>query len=159
MQQQQVQTVINEFANAINHVNFAFDDQPPPTPVETCEQGDRLNPLQGVECLPIGVSQNLTSTAQLFDICKQLDLAVQFLAGQNPSQADLIDALEEIEDAILDEINANTPQGQVVAGIINCLIESWLPVAFSDNAYPSQNMHDSPITAQSTEGLMNLLLN
>ncbi len=33
----------------------------------------------GVECLPIGDPNNLTSTAQLFDICTQLELAVQFL--------------------------------------------------------------------------------
>ena len=71
LQQQQVQDVINEFAEIINHLNFDFDESPPAR--ETCEDGTQVNLLPGVECLPIGDSNNLTSTAQLFDICTQLD--------------------------------------------------------------------------------------
>ena len=80
--------VINAFADAINHVNFNFDDTPPQP--ETCEEGTPKY-LPGAECLPIGISNNLTTTAQLFDICTQLELAIEVHAGSNPTQAEAID--------------------------------------------------------------------
>jgi hypothetical protein len=130
----QPQQVINEIANAINHVNFMFDDAPPP-PVQTCEEGTQVNDLPGVECLPIGAPNNITSTAQLFDICTQLELAVQFLIDGGLTPEEALDAIEAI---VLEEINPNSPQGQVVVGIFNCLKESWIPIAFPD-AQPPPN--------------------
>jgi hypothetical protein len=147
LQQQQVQDVINEFAEIINHLNFDFDESPPAR--ETCEDGTQINLLPGVECLPIGDSNNLTSTAQLFDICTQLDLVVQYIAGRDPSQADLITVLEEIEDIILTlpgGINPNSPEGQAVAGIINCLIETWLPVTFPTTPTPPEELANLNVT-------------
>ena len=133
--------VINEIANQINHVNFDFDSAPPP-PVQTCEEGTQVNELPGVECLPIGAPSNITSTAQLFDICKQLELAVQFLIDGGLTSEE---ALDSIEAMVLEEINPNSPQGQTVAGIFNCLEESWLPIAFPEVTPPPSGLQ-SPLS-------------
>jgi hypothetical protein len=136
IQQQQVQTVINAFADNINHVNFIFNDSPPQP--ETCEEGTPRNPGAGAECLPLGASNNLTSTAQLFDICKQLELAIEVLAGPDPTQAKIIAALQLLGDAVESDVGGG-PDSQVVAGIIACLIESWIPTAFPETTSPPGN--------------------
>ena len=95
----------------------------------------QVNNLPGVECLPISPSNNVTATAQLFDICTQLTLAIQFLIDT----VDLtpVEALALIEEIALDAVNP-TPIEQVIEGIFNCLEESWLPIAFPD-AQPPPN--------------------
>ena len=98
--------------------------------------------LTGAECLPIGISSNLTTTAQLFDICTQLELAIEVNAGSDPTQAEAIAELQEIGDLVQDIVKGpagNNPQGEVAAGIIACLIESWIPTAFPETTPPPGN--------------------
>ena len=123
------QNIINAIADAINHVNFSFDHLN-----SQCSPANQVNNASGVECLPIGIPANLASTAQLFDICKQLTLALEFLVSTGaPPQA----ALFQIEFSIYTHpvsvflIPPGTPAGQIVEGIFDCLEESFLPVLFS----------------------------
>ena len=89
-------------------------------------------------------SPNAESTApQLFDICTQLDLALQYLVdtrGEDPT-----DALGIIEDAVL--LQTQPPEDEIVVGVFNCLEESLLPSLFPD----------TPPTLTLTDGLQSPL--
>ena len=56
-------------------------------------------------------------------ICTELELAIEAIAGPNPTQAEAMTALQVIGDVVEEEVGGG-PDSQVVAGIIACLIES-----------------------------------
>ena len=121
---------------------------------QDCEEGTPN--IEGAECLPFGVSQNLTTTAQLFDICTQLELAIEVLieSGEADTAVEALGILEGIVDAIVRGPPGNNPQGEVVAGIFNCLEESWLPIAFPEITPPPSGLQ-SPLSFSGLQSLSN----
>lgn len=85
-----------------------------------------------MECLPNGDPSDESTAPQLFDICAQLDLALQFLVslGLTPTAA----ALGGMEGEVLDQTPTN--EDRVVVGLFNCLEESLLPALFPDTPQP-----------------------
>ncbi len=51
-------------------------------------------------------------------------------------------------------ISPNSPQGQVVAAIFNCLEESWLPIAFPEIPPPPSGLQ-SPLSFSGLQSLSN----
>lgn len=138
---QQVQTLINAFAEAINDVNF---------PNNGCEVA---TPPEG--CLPIGSPNDLSTTAQLFDLCEQLDNAIAELID---TDTDASEALDEIGDAVQEILNPaeNAPVSEIAEAIIDCLQESFIPVAFPPTTTPtptpvSDEVSEPVVEQQSTQ--------
>jgi hypothetical protein len=84
---------INAFAEWINAINFDFEpvvfppNSPPQTPCaerlgnNTLVEGDNPNP--NVECLPLALTDAERNLAQVFEICEQLELAIEYIASEN----------------------------------------------------------------------------
>ena len=112
---------INALVNATNSVNFGdFGD-------EDCTGEEPVNPLPGVECLSLGSIQNLTATAQLFDICEQLELALEYLVSTGLTPTNALAVIEQ-------HVNLNQDiRGftfRILLGMLECFEESLLPVLF-----------------------------
>jgi Collagen triple helix repeat (20 copies) len=84
--------ILNNITEVLNQVNYGIE-----SPSDQCPSGPPENPLPGVECLPNGGLAHLSTTPQLFDICKQLELALLYLVSQGNTPTS---ALAEIEDII-----------------------------------------------------------
>jgi hypothetical protein len=119
--------LINALANAINHINFKFykigQDQ-------TCEGPGvkKVNPLRGVECLPVVSEDKIKNAAQIFDICKQLELALKYL-NKGPKISPL-QALVQVGKLVYHSDGVNK---EVVLGLFKCLDKFFLPVIFSSH--------------------------
>ncbi len=111
----QTGTLLNALINAINFVNFdsinCVDDTEPT--------------VSGATCLTTGSPDAEYNTAQLFDICKNLELALDFLVTETVTP---VDALKIIEDAVL--LQTNTNIDRVVRGLFDCFEKALLPVLF-----------------------------
>ncbi len=118
--------VVNSLANAINAVNYGLTE-----PSDECTGVEPVNPAPGVECLTNGVPSDESTAPQLFDICAQLDLALQFIVSLGDSPTD---ALGVIEDGVLGQTQPS--EDRVVIGLFNCLEESLLPALFPDTPQP-----------------------
>ena len=117
----QVRLVVGELSKAINEINFGEEDCtndpiPPDRDPET-------------ECL------NITAPhSQLFEICKQLELALELRVSTGES-IDPETALEEIELDTLDGIPNNQDNQNVrstVMSLFDCFEEALLPLLFPD---------------------------
>jgi len=75
----------------------------------------------------------------LFDICTQLELAIEVLieSGRATDATNALGILEGFVQTII--IEEQGPVTQTVTGIFNCLEESWLPIAFPDTTTPPGN--------------------
>jgi hypothetical protein len=109
--------IMLNLVRAINNVNYGG---------LLCNTNMPVNPLPGVECLPESVLPDFMP--QLVDICKQLDLALQFLASPAGGNLTPTLALSVIETQILAE--TGELGDRVVRAIFNCYEEFLLPVLF-----------------------------
>jgi hypothetical protein len=135
--------LINALANAINHINFKFykigQDQ-------TCEGPGvkKVNPLRGVECLPIVSKDKIKNAAQIFDICKQLELALKYL-DKGPKISPL-QALVQVGKLVYNYDGVNQ---EVVLGLFKCLDKFFLPVIFPSYSQSIRAHQESPIDQES----------
>ena len=140
---EETRVLINALANAINHINFKFFKL---GGGQTCEGPGvkKINPLPGVECLPVVTSNNIQKAAQIFDICKQLKLALKYLdIGPKTSP---LEALVEIGKLVYKSQGVNQA---VVLGLFKCLDEFFLPVIFPSNHKPIKANQESDIGQES----------
>jgi hypothetical protein len=116
------QNVVNSLMDGINNINFG--------PV-FCRDATPINTLPGVECLDDqDVDERIDEQSQLFEICQQLKLALEF---SNPTNtlAQAITSLTTIEQRILTTLpGGNEEVGEVIMAIFDCFEESLLPVLF-----------------------------
>ena len=124
LNQGQFRVFINDLANAINHVNFAFDDQPPP-PVQTCEEGTQVNNLPGVECLPIADNNEEQNLAQVYEICLQFELAILFKAV---AEGSISAAFEDFATDFIESQNPPSQEARTAEGLMECLRERVIPL-------------------------------
>ena len=137
----QTLTLINALANAINHKNFDFGQG------QTCErQGEKVNPLRGVECLPVVQQNNIKNAAQVFEICKQLELALKYLDRQ-PNTTPL-QALIQIGRDVVNFPGTDQTIDNVVIGLFECFAESLLPVLFPPPKQPIRASEESSMIQQ-----------
>jgi len=137
LNQQQAQNFINDVSEFINSVNFDFTPSTAPGQrnIGCTEVGDNPNEAEGVECLPIAESNDANTLPQLTEICLQLELAVQFLAGT--------DDIEEGFDTFRTGIEAfisTGPGSQIIEGLMDCLEFNWLPTLEEDNTNGNSGM-------------------
>ena len=133
--------VVNSLANAINAVNYGLTE-----PSDECTGLEPVNPAPGVECLTNGDPSDESTAPQLFDICAQLDLALQFIVSLGDSPTD---ALGVIEDGVLGQTQPS--EDRVVIGLFNCLEESLLPALFPDTPPPTIDGIQSPLSFSSLQ--------
>jgi hypothetical protein len=93
LEQGQFRQFINYFSEWINAINFDFQpvlsspNNPPQTPCaerlgnNTLVEGDNPNP--NVECLPLAFNDLERNLSQVFEICEQLELALEYIASEN----------------------------------------------------------------------------
>jgi hypothetical protein len=140
---QETLVLINALANAINHINFKFikigQDQ-------TCEGPGvkKVNPLRGVECLPVVPPNKIQNAAQIFDICKQLELALKYL-DKGPKTSPL-EALVQIGKLVYNYEGVNQA---VVLGLFKCLDEFFMPVIFPSYHQPIRAHQESAVDQES----------
>jgi ribosomal protein S8 len=84
------------------------------------------------------VDSDLSTTAQLFDICEQLHNAIEELIDTQTTAAQ---ALTEIGNNVqIPNTTKNVPLSQVVDAIIDCLQESYIPEASHQEQQQLQRM-------------------
>jgi hypothetical protein len=141
--------LINALANAINHINFKFNkigkDQ-------TCEGFGvkKVNPLYGVKCLPVVHPTKIKNAAQIFDICKQLELALKFL-DKGPKISPL-QALIIIGKLVYKNEEVNK---EIVLGLFKCLDKFYMPVIFPSYNKQIRANQESALDQESVLGQEN----
>jgi hypothetical protein len=131
------QGLITDLSEAINEVNFDTD--------EDCEELQPVAP--GGECLSLGGSEDEENIAQLFDICEQLEVALRYLTSPAGEDLSPTEALDQIEDAVLDASPAAVDR--VVEGLFNCFEEALLPLLFPSMSSEEEGIQN-PIVQQNT---------
>ena len=116
------QNVVNSLMDGINTINFG--------PV-FCRDATPINPLSGVECLDKqDTDERIDEQSQLFEICQQLELALEFSTPTN-TLAQAITSLATIEQRILTSLGGgNEERGEDIIAIFDCFEESLLPALF-----------------------------
>ena len=116
------QNVVNNLMEGINVINFG--------PV-FCRDATPVNPLAGVECLDQGdTDETIDDQSQLFEICQQLELALEFSTPTN-TLAQAITSLANIEQIILPSPGGGNEEiGEDIRAIFDCFEESLLPALF-----------------------------
>jgi hypothetical protein len=184
LNQGQFRTFINDLAEYINSINFDFT---PSTsqPHTTCSPaGPNANPNDDVICLPIAANNAEQNLAQVYEICEQLELALEWIVSNNTKYPNVDTITEAFEDvfapgflALLSagQSESCTPEGgnqecRTAIGLLECLNDKLIPILQEEDNQPIQGgssiqqTQDSPITAQGTEDLsaqedlMNILL-
>ena len=145
--------LINALATAINGVNFGRDDGPP-----GCQNERPANKLPGVQCLPIATSQNpnipvdLSKVAQVYEICKQLELALKYIDKlRDTAGIDITpqQALNYIEHKVREQTESNIHN--VVKRLFECFRESLLPVLFPLPHHPIRTSQESAMVQQDNQ--------
>ena len=77
--------------------------------------------------------EDITSLAQLYEICTQLLIAIETEAGTDPDAANFEAALLS-NYAVLASLGSdtNSDPAEPILGMFECLCESWLPGVFPD---------------------------
>ncbi|MGB9169004.1 MAG: YncE family protein [Nitrososphaeraceae archaeon] len=111
----QTGTLLNALINTINIVNFDNSNCSNLSPV-----------VLGATCLTTGSSSAPYNTAQLFEICQNLKLALNYLVIEKGFSAE--DVLAVIENAVKSQTNPEIDR--VVQGLFDCFEEALLPAIF-----------------------------
>ena len=149
--QGQFRIFINNIATYINSINFNFDPTKPPT---TCPpQGPGINP--NAACLPIAAADAEQNLAQVYEICEQLERALEFIASNNgkyPNVDTITEAFDEVFApgflALLSgpgEGNSCTATGgnqecRTAIGLLECLKNKLIPILQEEEEEEEENV-------------------
>ena len=174
LEQGQFRQFINYFSEWINAINFDFQpvlsppNSPPQTPCtertgnNTLVEGDNPNP--NVECLPLAFNNLERNLSQVFEICEQLELALEYIASENNiSISAAFELFQNGFTAFLGGPACNIPGAEEECdtgiGLLECLEERLLPILERENQPTMitesgqqlfQQTEDSPIITQGT---------
>jgi hypothetical protein len=113
------QNTVNSLMEGINTINYG--------PV-FCRDAIPVNTLPGVECLDKeDTDERIDEQSQLFEICQQLELALEFSTPTN-TLAQGITSLSTIEQLILSFTTGEVSED--IMAIFDCFEESLLPALF-----------------------------
>jgi hypothetical protein len=175
LNQGQFRDFINDLAEWINSINFDFtpSGNPPDDPNGTgcsARTGDNPlvtgdNPNPNVECLPIAPQNQEQFLAQVFEICEQFDLAVQYIADER--NISISQAFEQFATGFLQLLqggpNCNNQDCRTAIGLLDCFRERVIPLLEEDESQPILGGSSLQIQQQqdlsAEEELMNILLN
>ena len=108
-------TLLNALINTINIVNFDNSNCSNISPT-----------VSGATCLTTGSSSTVFDTAQLSEICENLELALKYAVFDLGFSQE--DALAEIENAVKSQTNPD--MDRVAQGLFDCFEKSLLPAIF-----------------------------
>lgn len=148
LEQGQFRQFINYFSEWINAINFDFQpvlsspNNPPQTPCaerqgnNTLVEGDNPNP--NVECLPLAFNNLERNLSQVFEICEQLELALEYIASENNiSISAAFELFQNGFTAFLGgpacNISGAEEECDTGIGLLECLEERLLPILEKEN--------------------------
>ena|SRR5918995_2311255 len=148
LEQGQFRQFINSFSEWINAINFDFQpvifpaNNPPQTPCaerqgnNTLVEGDNPNP--NVECLPLAFNDLEQNLSQVFEICEQLELALEYIASENNiSISAAFELFQNGFTAFLGGPACNRSGAEEECdtgiGLLECLEERLLPILEKEN--------------------------
>jgi hypothetical protein len=148
LEQGQFRQFINYFSEWINAINFDFQpvlsspNNPPQTPCaerlgnNTLVEGDNPNP--NVECLPLAFNDLERNLSQVFEICEQLELALEYIASENNiSISAAFELFQNGFTAFLGGPACNRSGAEEECdtgiGLLECLEERLLPILEKEN--------------------------
>ena len=130
----------------INSINFNFEADPtPPNDPEGDDCDDRSDgpPINSAaDCLPIAANNAEQFLAQVYELCEQFELALQFIVTQD-SRYPNIDTIEEAFDDVfapkfLELLqggpNCTNQECRTAIGLLECLRERVIPLLVAEES-------------------------
>jgi hypothetical protein len=126
---------INDLAEAINSINFDFAPlSSPPTTTCTLRTGNNAlvtgdNPDPNVRCIPIAASGQEQNLAHVYELCKQLELAIEYIASEN--SISITAAFELFATQFINTLGGpgcTNTDCKTARGLLECLRERVVPL-------------------------------
>jgi hypothetical protein len=147
LNQGQFRNFINVMSELINSINFNFEADPtPPNDPEGDDCDDRSDgpPINSAaDCLPIAANNAEQFLAQVYELCEQFELALQFIVTQD-SRYPNIDTIEEaFEDVFAPEFlellqgggpNCSSQECRTAIGLLECLADRVIPLLVAEES-------------------------